>query len=612
MPRYDSLDAVAAASPLPDVVLLDCDALADAAPGDAPEAARQVAGRALETVRDWAADPRLSGVRLVLAADPYRPATATVWGLVRSAQIEHPGRFVVVGADPADRPASDDGAPASGAADATGATRAAQALLAPAARESVAAAAEAGEPQLLLRDGAVLAPRVARRTAGGAEPAGFGDGTVLVTGGLGGLGAVVARHLVEQHGVRHLLLTSRRGADTAGAAELAEELGRSGASVRIEACDAADRDALAALLASIPDDRPLTGVLHAAGVLDDGLLAGQSTERLAKVLRPKADAAWALHELTAGLPLRAFVLFSSVAGVLGNGGQATYGAANTFLDALAGLRRRAGLPAVSVAWGLWASSGMGTHLTAADEARLARAGIAPLSEEQGLRLLDTVLTDPDADPVVVASRWNLAAPGAGPAGGGSVPPLLRGLVRTGRRTAGGAGGAGQQSSGGGLALTVRSLDAGQAREAVAGAVRGHVAAVLGHGDPASLDGATPFIDLGLDSLTAVELRNRVQADTALDLAATLVFDHPTIDALAGHLTGLLVPEPPDPMDALEERLQQMANEFSSAAPALRERVIDALFATLDRLGVETDARTPAASLDGATDEELFAFIDAQS
>nr|WP_182604604.1 type I polyketide synthase [Streptomyces alkaliphilus] len=567
-----------------DFVLLDCDAL-DAAPSGAtseelPDAVRRVTGAVLTVLREWADPNHHPAARLVVAADPEHPVTAAVWGMVRAAQLEYPDRFVLAGglAGGADR----------------------------AALESVAAAVDAGESQLMLRDGEALVPRVVRRTAAGTGEARFGDGTVLVTGGTGGLGALVARHLVERHGVRRLLLTSRRGPDSPGAAGLAAELTALGATVRIVACDAADRGALAELLASVPAEYPLTGVLHAAGVVDDGLLTGQTPERLDRVLRPKADAAWALHELTADAPLRAFVLFSSVAGVLGNPGQSTYGAANTFLDALAARRRAEGRPAVSVAWGLWAGPGMGGLLTAADRARLARAGIAPISEEQGLRLLDVVLTDPKAEPLVVASRWSFGTGREEP-----VPTILRGLVRGGR-TATAAGAAKSAGQAGALTAAVRELAPEAVRQTVTTAVRRHVAEVLGHGSPSSLDGTAPFIDLGLDSLTAVELRNRLRADTALDLAATLVFDHPTIDTLAGHLAGALVPEAPDPVTAVDELLHRITEEFRDAEPGIHERVTEALFGALGRLGATAAVPRDTVVPDGATDEELFSFIDSQS
>jgi acyl transferase domain-containing protein/aryl carrier-like protein len=604
LPVHADADALAASGVRPDYVLVDCEALGGgtaggseapgsgtASAGELPDAVREVTGQVLGLLQRWSADPAFTGSRLVLAVDPGSLRTAGVWGLVRAAQAEHPGRFLLAGA-------------AGGIAPALAGQSRAGALL--------AAAADADEPQVLLENGRILVPRVARRVPAPAVEPAFGDGTVLVTGGTGALGALVARRLVERFGVRHLLLTSRRGLAAPGAPELAAELAGSagaGATVRIEACDAADRGELTALLASVPADHPLTGVLHVAGVLDDGLLAGQSPERLAAVLRPKADAAWLLHELTAQTPLAAFVLFSSVAGVLGNAGQTTYGAANTFLDALAVHRRAAGLPAVSVAWGLWSTAGMGSTLTAADEARLARIGVAPLDERQGLGLLDTVLTDPGAEAAVVASRWSLSGLRGALESGDRIPQILRGLVRAGRRTADSGSRQAAGKTAGGLVRALDGLTGEAAALAVDTAVRHHVAAVLAHGAPDALDPDLPFIDLGFDSLTAVELRNRLQADSGLDLAPTLVFDHPTISALAGHLAAALVPAPKDDVSAMEEALARISGELSTAAPALRDRMVVALQEALGRLGVPMES--PTAVLDQASDEEIFAFIDAQ-
>ncbi|MGC5016881.1 beta-ketoacyl reductase, partial [Streptosporangium sp. DT93] len=248
-----------------------------------------------------------------------------------------------------------------------------------------------------------------------------------MTGGTGGLGALVARHLVTGHGVRDLLLLSRRGPSAPGAAELVADLEGLGARVSVVACDVSDRDALAAVVNGVS----LGGVVHTAGILDDAVVEGLSASRLDAVLAPKADAAWYLHELTADRPLSLFVLFSSLAGVVGNPGQGNYAAANAFLDALAAHRRQQGLAAVSIAWGLWdTATDMTGGLSQADVARLARAGVAPLSVEQGLELFDAALTSPD--PLVVAARWDTAGLRAR-AETGDLPSILRGLVRAPRR-----------------------------------------------------------------------------------------------------------------------------------------------------------------------------------
>ncbi|WP_139140993.1 type I polyketide synthase, partial [Streptomyces oceani] len=361
------------------------------------------------------------------------------------------------------------------------------------------------------------------------------EGTVLVTGGTGTLGAQLARHLVVRHGVRHLLLTSRRGPDAPGAAELTAELREMGAEARIAACDAADRDALAALLGDIPADRPLRAVVHTAGVLDDGVFGALSQERLAGVLRPKTDAAWHLHELTRDQDLTAFVLFSSIAGLLGGAGQANYAAANAALDGLAQHRHALGLPAVSLAWGLWGEhSGITGQLRDEDLARIAASGLPALSTEHALRLFDTALvTD---EPVLAPVRLDLPTLRK-QATAGRLTPLLRGLVRvTARRTAA-AGGA---AEGGELARTLAGLTAAEQERLLSRTVRARAAAILGYPDAEAVGAEQAFKDLGFDSLTAVELRNQLGAATGLRLSATLVFDHPRPVELARHLRDQLV------------------------------------------------------------------------
>ncbi|MGW0608892.1 type I polyketide synthase, partial [Streptomyces sp. NPDC002640] len=484
-----------------------------------PEAARDLAARALEAVRSHVKDESVTGAPLVVVtrhavqvtadaedtapgADGVRPDVATVWGLLRSAQSEYPGRFILVDSDGTD--------------------------------ESEAALADAvatGEPQLALRDGVLYAPRLVRvsdvggSVSGEAGVLGAGGGTVLVTGGTGTLGALVARHAVRVHGVRHLVLASRRGAAAEGAAGLRDELLAAGAeSVRVEACDVSDREALAGLLASIPVERPLTAVVHTAGVLDDGTVDSLTPERIDRVLRPKADAAWNLHELTRAAELTAFVLFSSVAGTLGTAGQANYAAANAYLDGLAAYRQGLGLPATSLAWGLWAdANGMAGSLDDTDRTRLRRTGIAPIGTDEGLVLLDAALTR--TAPALVPARLDLA--GLRGVGAAEIPAVLRGLVRTtGRRRVTGSAS---------LDARLAGRTEAEQHEQLLALVRTEVAAVLGHADAASVDPGRGFNQLGFDSLTAVELRNRINAATGLHLSATLIFDYPTPTELAHHL-----------------------------------------------------------------------------
>jgi len=387
------------------------------------------------------------------------------------------------------------------------------------------------------------------------------SGTVLITGATGALGGHVARHLVTAHGVRHLLLTSRRGEAAPGAAELVKELGELGAEARVVACDVADRDALAALLAEVPAAHSLTGVVHAAGLLDDGVAESLTPERVDAVLRPKADAALNLHELTRHLDLAAFVLFSSASATFGSAGQGNYAAANAFLDALAVHRRALGLPAVALAWGPWADGGMADGLDETDRARMARLGMLPLSVPQGLALLDAAQAADDA--VLVPIRLDTAALRNRT---GTPPALLRGLVRTpARQTAGPA-------DGGSLRERLAGLTEQERDRHLLDLVRGHAATALGHSTADAVDAGRGFLELGFDSLTAVELRNGLSAVTGLRLPATLLFDYPTPTALRDHLRAELTPQ-----------------EQSAAAPALAE--IDRLEGLLAAVPGDDDART---------------------
>ncbi|MGW7605270.1 SDR family NAD(P)-dependent oxidoreductase, partial [Streptomyces antimycoticus] len=351
-------------------------------------------------------------------------------------------------------------------------------------------------------------------------PRPLSGGTVLITGGTGTLGGLVARHLVREHGVTDLVLAARRGNTAPNVAELVADLEAAGTRVRVAACDVSDRDATAALVDSLPN---LRGVVHTAGVLDDAVIGSLTPDRLRTVLRPKADAAWHLHELTRDRDLAEFVLFSSAAGVLGGPGQGNYAAANTFLDALAAHRRAQGLPATSLAWGFWEQrSGLTEHLTTD---RFARSGVRPLSTDEGLALFDAALAT--GDTLLVPMRYEPSSPATEP-----VPALLRGLVRTplARALPGPADGV---DNGGYDGLAELAED--ERLDALLDLVRRQAAAVLGHGGPESVTPQRPFKELGFDSLSAVELRNRLRTATGRRLQATLIFDHPTPAALARHL-----------------------------------------------------------------------------
>ncbi|WBB61306.1 SDR family NAD(P)-dependent oxidoreductase [Streptomyces sp. WMMC500] len=370
------------------------------------------------------------------------------------------------------------------------------------------------------------------------------DRTVLVTGGTGTLGRLLARHLVTRHGIRHLLLAGRRGLGADGAEAFAAELTGLGAQVHVAACDVGDRRALGDLLAAVPADRPLGAVVHAAGTLDDGVVETLTPARLARVLRAKTQAAQHLDELTAGLDLDAFVLFSSVAGLLGTAGQANYAAANATLDALARRRRSRGLPAVSLAWGLWREAGgMTGHLHERDVQRLADAGVAPLDSAAGLALFDAALTG--GEPVQVAARLDL--PGLRrQAAAGELPALFRGLVGTVRPRAAAGRPAGEPGADdGALARQLAGAPPEERRRVLLGLVRSQAATVLRHGTAQEIVPDRPFRELGFDSLTAVELRNRLTAAAGVRLPSTVVFRHPTPAELADRIHTELFPPGPE-------------------------------------------------------------------
>ncbi|GAA2231486.1 type I polyketide synthase [Streptomyces nogalater] len=492
-PVHPGLDALGATAP--DVVILPVTA---SGTEDVPGAVRGALGRTLEVLQAWTAGDRYAGSVLVVLTGGSL-VDAAVHGLVRAAQAEDPGRILLVTRAAPDGPVPD--------------------------RAALAALLDSGEPEVRWRDGTAHAPRLVRAddTEGTDRP----WGTVLVTGGTGGLGALVARHLAARHGVTRLVLTSRRGPEAPGAAALRAGLADLGAEADIVACDAADRDALAALLAAHPVD----SVVHTAGVLDDALIGSLTPARLDTVLRPKADAAWHLHDLTRERELAHFVLFSSAAGTLDGSGQGNYAAANAFLDALAAHRAALGLPATSLAWGLWSGGGMGATLDKAGVQRIERTGIGALDPDEALELFDAAVAA-DA-PALVPVRLDTAALRRR---AGEVPAVLRTLA-----------GAPARPDRAGHARTLgerlAKLPAADHEHTVLETVRTEVAAVLGHPGPAAVEPRRSFTELGFDSLAAVELRNRLGTASGLRLPSTLVFDYATPAALAGHLLQRLRPEP---------------------------------------------------------------------
>jgi acyl transferase domain-containing protein/acyl carrier protein len=506
--------AIAAGARAPKLVLVP----ASAGAGDLPLAAHGATARALAIAQQMISTPELGESRLCLltggavaAAEGEEPdlATAPLWGLIRSAQSEHPGRFALL---------DSDGSAASS--------------------EALGAALALGEeePQLALREGRLLAPRLARaeQVAGSAFPL-DPDRTVLITGATGGLGAVLARHLAEDHGARHLLLVSRSGEKAEGAGALRRELEEVGASVSFAACDVAEREQLEALFASVPAEHPLGAIVHCAAVIDDGVLDSLDAERLQRAMRPKVDAAWHLHELSEGVDLGAFVLFSSAAGLLGAPGQANYAAANSFLDALAAHRRARGLPAHSLAWGGWEQrTGLLDTETAVDAERFVqqvreRTGIVAMPTQQGLALFDAALLG--SEPLLAPVAFDRSVLRR-QAQAGALASILRALVPTSDRP----------PAGDALGERLARLPEGERELAALELVRSHVAAVLGHASAAQIDPDAAFKELGFDSLAAVELRNRLVAASGLRLAPTVVFDYPSTAALAAHVLAELDPQ----------------------------------------------------------------------
>ena len=525
---------VATGGPLPalgtdtadDVLLLDC--RTDGA-GDLPAAVRETTGRALAGLRTFLTEPEFADRRLVVLT---RQAVATgpgaapdlrqapVWGLTRAAQAEHPGRITLIDTD-----------------DSAGSAAV------------LAAAATAGEPESALRDGRSLIPRLhpiqpaPARAGRPLDP----SGTVLVTGGTGGVGAALATHLAAEHGARHLLLVSRSGPDSPAATDLAATIGALGAEVHFAACDVTDRAALARLIAGIPAERPLTGIVHAAGVGDNGLVDALTPAQLHRTLASKADSAWFLHELTAGLDLAMFVMVSSIGGLVSAAGQGGYAAANTFLDALAQVRAAHSLPAQSQSFGMWSGVGLSRTLSDADIARVARQGLPALTTAQALRLFDAALAD--GRPHLATVRLDERALTGRTE---DVPALLR--RRQPSRPA--RVKAGEPAAGPSLRTELAALTGIEQDTRLSQLIRTHAAVVLGHDGADSIDPARGFLDLGFDSLSALELRSRLADLTGLRLPPTLLFDYPSVAVLSGHLRrqlfGAELAEPAPPLPAVAD------------------------------------------------------------
>ncbi|MDY7090289.1 MAG: SDR family NAD(P)-dependent oxidoreductase [Actinomycetota bacterium] len=519
-----------------------------------PEAAT---AEALTAIHAWLAGPRpaTQALTVVTRNAATDPAAAAAAGLVRSAQSEHPGRFVLLDLD-ADADAG------------------------------LAVPLPDGEPQVAVHGGTVLVPRL---TAAGRRPAAGwpATGTVLITGGTGMLGSRIARHLAGRHGVKRLLLTSRRGPGAPGADVLAADLAELGAEVRIAACDVGEREAVRELLGSVPD---LTAVVHAAGVLDDGLVEALTPERCAAALRAKVNGAAHLDELTEGL--QRFVLISGFAGVVGSPGQGAYAAANAALDALAARRRAHGLPADAIAYGLWdAADGMSGGLTEAEKDRLRRAGTIPLTPGRGLALLDA------AEGSVVAAPLNLDVLRRG----GPVPALLRDLA--GPIVAAPAGGPPP------LAAAWAATAPADRERMLVDYVTRTVASVLGHAGTDRIDARRGFLDLGMTSLNGVELRNAVASDTGLTLPVTLVFDHGNPGDLARHLGELLAEATEETgvlaeMSRLEAALAGPGPDAETAARLVKR--LSAVLWTLEDGPARPDGGDQLAE---ASDDEMFALID---
>ncbi|MBB1154180.1 SDR family NAD(P)-dependent oxidoreductase [Amycolatopsis sp. DR6-1] len=519
-----------------------------------PEAARAVAAEVRSAIQETLdGDGRLAVVTrgaVSVHGEDVDPALASAWGLVRAAAAENPGRFALADGDPE-------------------------------------AALATGEPETAVRDGQVFTPRFATVAA---ELTELNWDKVLVTGGTGGLGAVVARHLVTKHGVRNLVLTSRRGANAPGASELRDELTTLGATVAVESCDVTDAESVRNLLAKVG---PLSAVIHAAGVPSAGRVETLTEEETARVFAPKVDGAWNLHELTGDLD--AFVLFSSAASTILAAGQAGYAAANAFLDELAEHRRAQGLPATSLCWGAWSEDGgMAGELSEADFRRLRRLGTPPMATAEALALLDACLAS--SEPVLAPVRLDQSALRART---DDLPPVLRGMVRRAVKKTPAP------------ATRLATVPEAEREAYLLGVVSEQVAAILGFAGATAVEPERAFQEMGFDSLTSVELRNQLGARTGLKLTATIVFDHPTPAALARRLHELLGVGrgPAEPLLSEIDRLETLLGGAAGTLNGSTAKVAARLDALVRKWADAHAGAATEADLDEATDDELFAVLD---
>ncbi|MEV4091747.1 type I polyketide synthase [Streptosporangium saharense] len=451
-----------------------------------------------------------------------------------------------------------------------------------------------GESELAARANGLHVRRlVPAPLAGGGVPVPWkAEGTVLITGGTGALGGHVARRLAA-NGTRHLLLVGRRGLDAPGAAELVAELTALGAQVTVAACDVAEREELATVLAAVPAEHPLTAVVHTAAVLDDALVDSLTAERMDRVLRVKAGGALNLHELTRDLDLSAFVLFSSVTGTLGSAGQGNYAPGNAFLDAFAEYRRAAGLPATSIAWGHWDGEGIADP---AARKQLTRDGFPPMAPGLAVTALEEAVGHGETRLVVSRADWTsvLAA---------RPYPLLGELPEAGRKAEESAAPEPERN----LSDRLAALPEAERRQTVRRLVRAEVAAVLGYESAAEVDDRRGFRDQGFSSLSAVELRNRLSRLTGTALPSSLVFDYPTPEALVEHLHGVLVPEPEPPLAVALARIDELEGLLAGVSEADRQDAVSRLLRLLEGPRPE-EPTTGSGDLSAVSDDELISFI----